>query len=61
MRCEVRRYGAAYIPRDDTAVCSAYSRTCEDCEKASCTTASSRPSRLATNRTCETVGGRYPT
>ena len=49
-RCDVRRFGAAYILREVTAVCSAYSLTAEVCSIASCTIAVSRPSVSAPRR-----------
>ncbi len=46
-RCVVRRFGAAYIIRVATAVCSANSRTVEVCSSTSWVMTESRPSRSA--------------
>ena len=49
-RCPVRRFGAAYITRVHTAVCSANSRTVEVCSTTSCEIAVRLPSALAPSR-----------
>ena len=51
----VRRFGAAYIIRVGTAVCSAYSLIAEVCSWTRCSMAESTPSRLAPSRKCEKV------
>ena len=57
-RWPVRRLGAAYIQREQIAVCSANSCTVEVCSTASWAIACSRPSASAPSRTRWMVGVR---
>ena len=57
-RCAVRRFGAAYIQREQIAVCSANSRTVEVCSSASWAIACSVPSASAPRRSRWMVGVR---
>jgi hypothetical protein len=57
-RCAVRRFGAAYIQREQIAVCSANSFSREVCSEASCEIACSRPSASAPSRSRWIVGVR---
>ncbi len=56
----VRRFGAAYMVRVPSAVCSANSWIRAVCATASCATAVRRPSASAPSRTRWTVAVRYP-
>jgi hypothetical protein len=56
--CVVRRFGAAYIIRVTTAVCSANSFSVEVCSTTSCAIAISFPSRDAPSRRRWIVGVR---
>ncbi len=57
-RCVVERFGAAYIMRVTTAVCSANSSRVELCSMTSCAIAVSRPSLFAPRRMRWIVGVR---
>ena len=57
-RCVVRRFGAAYIMRVATAVCSANSSSVDVCSTTSCAIAVSLPSRSAPRRMRWIVGVR---
>ena len=57
-RCAVRRFGAAYIQREQIAVCSANSFSRDVCSVASCEIACSRPSAPAPSRRRWIVGVR---
>ena len=58
--CVVLRFGAAYIIRVTTAVCSANSAIVDVCSTTSCAIATSVPSRSAPRRSRWIVGVRYP-